>query len=413
MRKSIQLKEERMRIVTQYRAMVDKKYAEKRDYTADETTLLAKMDVDLDKLDKEILMNERLEAREAEAARDPRAGAGQPAADLNANPSQPTSIRGTADYHKTFTSFLKHGPVALSSTTPEIRAALQQDNDAAGGYVVASEQFSSMFIQKVNDQVFIRSLATKETVATAISLGIPTLAADPADADWTSEIATGSEDSTMAFGKRELYPHPLAKRIKVSNKLLRNSPNVDNKVLERLAYKFGITEEKGFLTGSGAQQPLGVFTATADGISTGRDVVTGSTTAILADSLFDAFYSLKAQYQQRATWGFHRDGVKQIRKLKDSQNRYLWEPAITAGQPSLILSRPFFMSEYVPNTFTTGLYVGIVGDFSQYVVADALSMTVQRLVELYAENNQTGFIARQEVDGMPVLEEAFARLKTS
>jgi HK97 family phage major capsid protein len=276
-----------------------------------------------------------------------------------------------------------------------------------------SEQFSNNFIQFVNNLVFIRQLATKETVTSAQSLGIPTLASDPDDADWTSELGTGQQDPSMSFGKRELYPHPLAKQILVSNKLLRMTPQVDNKVMERLAYKFAVAEEKAFLNGNGAEQPLGVFTASANGITTGRDVVTGSVNSILADSLFDAMYTLKAQYQAKAVWIFHRDGIRQIRKLKDTQNRYLWEPAITAGQPDLILGRPFYMSEYCPNTFTTGLYVGIVGDFSKYVIADALSMGVQRLVELYAASNQTGFIGRQEVDGMPVLEEAFVRLKTS
>ena len=74
---------------------------------------------------------------------------------------------------------------------------------------------------------------------------------------------------------------------------------------------------------------------------------------------------------------------------------------------------PVFMSEYAPNTFTTGLYAGIIGDFSFYWIADALDMQLQRLVELYAAANQTGFLMRSETDGMPVLEEAFARLKTA
>ena len=68
------------------------------------------------------------------------------------------------------------------------------------------------------------------------------------------------------------------------------------------------------------------------------------------------------------------------------------------------------MSEYAPNTFTTGLYVGIVGDFSKYYIADALDMQLQRLTELYAESNKIGLIGRMETDGMPVLEEAFARV---
>ena len=81
------------------------------------------------------------------------------------------------------------------------------------------------------------------------------------------------------------------------------------------------------------------------------------------------------------------------------------------GEPDTILNRPLNMSEYVPNTFTTGLYVGMFGDLSKYWIADALDLQVQRLIELYAETNQDGFIGRMESDGMPVLAEAFARVK--
>jgi HK97 family phage major capsid protein len=69
-----------------------------------------------------------------------------------------------------------------------------------------------------------------------------------------------------------------------------------------------------------------------------------------------------------------------------------------------------FLSEYAPNTFTSGKYVGILGDFRFYWIADALDMQIQRLVELYAETNQVGLIGRLETDGMPVLSEAFTRV---
>jgi HK97 family phage major capsid protein len=218
----------------------------------------------------------------------------------------------------------------------------------------------------------------------------------------------------MAFGKRELTPHPLAKRIKVSKKLLRNSTmNPEQIVMQRLAYKFAITEEKAFLLGTGANQPLGLFVASNDGIPTGRDVQTGSATDFTMDGIISAKYALKAQYWPRASWLFHRDGVAKIAKLKDSQNQYLWQPSTQAGQPDRLHGLPILMSEYVPNTFTTGLYVGMLADFSWYWIADALDMSVQRLVELYAETNQDGFIGRLETDGMPVLAEAFVRLKTN
>jgi HK97 family phage major capsid protein len=416
MRKSIELQDEKLKLTADYRAVLDKADSEGRSLNAAETETLRKMDARFKTLEEEISMYQRQEERErgTNARQDPGRRPGANPSAENGNGRKPMlGIRSSAEYDAAFNDFLRRGQMALSGVPTEIRAALQSDSDTSGGYTVASEQFVNRFIQRVDDQVFIRQLATKDTVTTAQSLGIPTLATDPDDADWTSELGTGNEDPSMSFGKRELFPHPLAKRIKISKKLLRLNPIIADKVQERLAYKFAIPQEKAFLLGSGAQQPLGVFTPTADGISVSRDVVTGSATAILADSLFDAFYTLKAAYQKVAVWLFHRTAIQQIRKLKDAQNRYLWEPAITAGQPDMILGRPFYMSEYVPNTFTTGQYVGIIGDFSKYQIVDALSMEVQRLEELYAESNQVGFIGCAEVDGMPVLEEAFVRLKTS
>jgi predicted phage gp36 major capsid-like protein len=172
------------------------------------------------------------------------------------------------------------------------------------------------------------------------------------------------------------------------------------------------TKEQAYLTGNGNQRPLGVFTASANGVPTSRDVSTdNTTTAITADGLINAKYSLKGQYQASASWLFHRDAIKMIAKLKDGDGQYLWKGAIMDGEPDRLLGRPVMMSEFAPNTFTTGQYVGMFADFSHYWIVDSLQLQMQRLVELYAESNQVGFIARYEGDGAPVLAEAFARVK--
>jgi HK97 family phage major capsid protein len=204
----------------------------------------------------------------------------------------------------------------------------------------------------------------------------------------------------------------LAKRIKISNTLIRKVPNSEALVRGRLVYKFGITEEKAYLTGSGAGQPLGIFTAHTDGIPTSRDVSTdNTTTAVTVDGLINAKYALKMQYWARARWMAHRDFYKMVAKLKDGDGQYLWRESARDGEPDRLLGLPAAMSEYAPSTFTTGQYVGAVGDFSTYWIADSLSMSMQRLVELYAETNQVGIIGRLESDGQPTLPEAFARVK--
>jgi HK97 family phage major capsid protein len=333
--------------------------------------------------------------------------------------------RSTREYRRVFGDYIVEGNAALMTTRAQ--RAIQADADIVGGFLVAPQEFHADLIKFVDNLLWIRQFATKHTVKAAQSLGAPSLDVDISDADWTSELNTGNEDTAMAFGKRELNPHPLAKRIKVSNKLLRMASvtggysadgsvkggGAEGLVRARLAYKFAVTEEKGFMTGSGAQQPLGLFTASSRGISTGRDVNTGSATGFTADGLIAAKYNQKAQYWSRLRWLFHRSALQLIRQLKDGNGQYLWVPGGFGGEADKLLDCPVMMSEYAPATFTTGQYVGLLGDFSFYWIADSETIQIQRLMELYAASNQTGFIARMELDGMPVLEEAFTRLKTN
>lgn len=401
-----ELRHQRNQIVTQARALLDKAEQEKRGLNADEQRQYDEIFSKQEELRKTIEAEERqVELERQMAARDVDGQRGQ----QDTTQGERRGPRATEEYRDAFGAFLRGGVGSLNSD--QVRA-LSAGAASEGGFFVMPEQTVDTLIKAVDDEVLIRQLATKFTVVGAASLGAVSLDADPADADWTSEIATGGEDNAMALGKRELSPNPLAKRIKISNKLLRQSPRVEQLVLARLAYKFGISEEKGYLTGNGSKRPLGLFTASNDGIPTGRDVSAGNAaTSIGMDGLIAAKYSLKSPYLKNAKWLFHRDGVKQIAQLKDTTNQYLWQPSKKEGEPDMVLGLPVFMSEYVPNTFTSGQYVGVIGDFSHYWIVDALDVQIQRLVELYAETNQTGFIGRKETDGMPVLGEAFARVK--
>ncbi|MFJ2002173.1 phage major capsid protein [Streptomyces chartreusis] len=297
--------------------------------------------------------------------------------------------------------------------TPDQARALNAGNDPEGGYLLPPMQWIKELIKAVDDAVPLRGLATVHQLTATDSLGVPTLDTDLSDADWTSEIATGSQDDSLRLGKRELSPNPIAKRVKISRKLLRlTSGAAEELVRERLTYKFGVTQEKAFMTGDGNKKPLGLFTASADGIPTGRDVNSGSATGFTGNGLIDAKYTLKAAYWNNARWLFHRDALKIVRKLKTTTDeQYIWQPGLAADRPDVILDVPYVVSEFVPNTFTDGLYGGMIGDFKNYWIAESLALEIQRLVELYAETNQVGFIGRQELDAMPVLAEAFVRIK--
>lgn len=405
MSKLNELRDQRGKLVHDARELLNKAEAEKRSLNEAEARSYDDLMGKVADIGATVEREEKLAEAERSAAADVARGIDSARGTAVGKAGDPgVDVRSAA-----FGKLLLEGRASLNS---EEMRALQSDSQTAGGFLVAPEQFITALIKNIDDMVFIRQRATKYSVPTAASLGAASLAADPADADWTTELVTGNEDSAMSFGKRELYPHPVAKRIKESNKLLRQVPSVEALVRARLAYKFGVTQEKAFLTGSGVNQPLGVFTASADGITTARDVSTGNTaTSITFDGLTEAKYSLKGGYWNRADWMFHRDAVKQIAKLKDGEGQYMWRESVRAGEPDTLLGRPVMMSEYAPNTFTANQYVGILGDFSNYWIADALDFQVQVLKELYAETNQTGYIGRLESDGMPVLAEAFARVK--
>lgn len=414
MSKLQEMRDARGKAIADARSILDKADAEKRSLTAEENSNYDTAFAKAEELRASIAREESLVSAERDAAE-----AALRSADARRDDKSGKSVddetramgkTGTDEYRDAFSKLLSQGVRGLNDR--EVRA-LQMDSDTAGGFTVAPQQWVNQLIKNVDDQVFMRQRGTKFRVPNAASMGVPTLVANPADSDWTTELATGNEDSTMSFGKRELNPHPLAKRLKVSNKLIAASAmGIDAFVRERLAYKFGITQEKAFLTGTGVNQPLGVFTASANGVTTARDVSTGNTTtAITFDGLIEAKYSLKGAYWNRADWLFHRDALKQISKLKNGEGDYIWRESVRDGEPDMLLGRPVMMSEYAPNTFTTGLYVGMLADFSQYWIADALDFQVQVLKELYAETNQTGYIGRMESDGMPVLAEAYARVK--
>lgn len=376
--------------IHQAREINDK--ANGRELTAEERGQIDRLFRDVDRI--ELRMHQRPKFDPSLADDEPRSGR-----------------RATAEYRATYEKYIRSGDVTLGEAE---RRALVAENDPSGGYMIPPEQTAEAVIKFVDDNLPIRQLATTLTVTGSQSLGVPSLDIDVSDADWTTELTTGTEDTAMKFGKRELQPRPLVKRVRVASKLLRRAKNAEALVNERLAFKLLLTMEKAYLTGSGALRPLGVFTASSQGISTARDVSAGNTTtSIGGDGLINALYSLKEGYLRSPSlrWLFHRDAVKQTRLLKDSGNAYLWQPGLSGTQPDTILGVPVLMSEFAPNTFTTGLYVGLVGDFSCYWIADADTFGIQRLNELYAETSQTGFIGRFESDGTPALEEAFTRVK--
>lgn len=392
----MQLRNKRATLVTEARAVLDAAETEKRELSAEERAKYDTIIADVAKLKEQITREENQLALENEM----RGGfeQGKPGAPAPETPEQRTA--------KAFRNYLVTGNAA------EYRA-LQSDVDAAGGYLSAPEQYIAQMLKGLDDLVFVRQFATTIPLTTSDNLGVPTLT-DPSDPTWTTEIAPVDRDSQMAFGKRNLRPEQLSKEILISMKLLETAAiPADTLVQERLAYRFAIALENAFLNGTGTGQPLGVFTASPNGVPIDRDFSVGNTaTAITGDGLLGAKYGLKQQYRGRNSvrWCFHRDVVREIAKLKDNDGRYLWMPGLVAGQPDRLLNIAIDESEYAPAAMVPGAYVGILADWSFYWIAELHGLEVQRLNELYAKTSQIGFIGRGYWDGQPVMPEAFARV---
>jgi HK97 family phage major capsid protein len=328
-----------------------------------------------------------------------------------------TAVKTTMDskeveLRKAFKDFIRHG----NNTPAEVAyRALQQDSATQAGYLVAPQTFMAELIQDLYKMTFFRQNAkVLPPLTKSESLGIPTKSANMSSAAWGSEIGAPTADSSLAFGKREFRPHPATAEILVSKTLIRNAAiSPESIVREELAHQFADLMETAYFSGNGVDKPLGVFTASANGISTDQDVSTGNTTTTITfDGLIEAKYKIvKTAYWPNLEWYFHPDAVKMLAKIKDGEGQYIWRSSVVQGEPDMLLSFPVNMSEFAPNTFTSGLYVGLLGSLKDgYYIVDSLNMEIQALYELYARTNQVDFIARIESDGMPVKQECFARV---
>jgi HK97 family phage major capsid protein len=415
---SVELREERATLIAQARKTWEE--AEKREGgpTEEDKQAFDRAMEDSDKLLDRAKRIEKLEAAEADLDA-PNERQSRPLDSEEREREREHESRGGDRIMADFRQWMLTGEVRGALRPTQARLGEFRDTiigtDTKGGYLIAPLQLTSDLVKSIDNEVFIRRLATKTTVTEAKKLGIRKMTARMSGANWTTEIGAVTEDTAMAFGLRELEPYKLSKLAKVSGRTLALASDAPGIITGELSYAFAITEEQAFMTGSGSSHPLGVFTASANGISTARDVSADNTaTEITADGLINAKYSLKGGYQNSPTtaWIFHRDAIKMARKLKVAgTGEYIWAPGLSAGEPDRILDTPFYMSEYAPNTFTTGLYVGIIGDFRWYRIAELDVVFMQRLVELYAATDEIGFIARRWLDGAPILEEAFARVK--
>ena len=287
---------------------------------------------------------------------------------------------------------------ALRSNFRRISNVLQEGVDADGGYLVPDE-YDDRLIRKLTEENVFRKLANRITTAGQHKINI---AATTPAAAWIDEgDALTFGDAT--FAQINLDAHKLHVAVKVTEELLYDSAfPLENYIIDEFAKALSNAEEDAFINGNGTGKPLGILAASG-GAEVG--LTTASATAITADELINLVYSLKRPYRKNAVFLINDSTVAIIRKLKDGNGVYLWQPALTLNEPDRLLGYPVYTSQFMPAA-TAGNKSVAFGDFKYYNIGDRGPRSFAELSELFAGNGMIGFVAKERVDGKLVLPEA-------
>ncbi len=399
MNKILELREKRAKAWDATKAFLDTKRGTDGLISAEDEATYNKMEADVIALGREIDRLEKQAILDAEL----NAPIANPLTGKPVNSKLDGKMgRATDEYKKAFWNAMRTRAGEGLDTT--IRNALQVGTDTEGGYLVPDE-FERRLIESLEEENIFRRLANVITTSSG-DRKIPVVASK-GTASWIDEEGAIPE-SDDAFGQVSIGAYKLGTLIKVSEELLNDNVfNLEAYISREFARRIGNKEEEAFFTGDGSGKPTGIFAATG-GAQLG--ITTAGTTAITLDEMLDLFYSLKAPYRNKASFVMNDATIKAIRKLKDGQGQYLWQPSVQAGTPDTILNRPIHTSSFVP-TIEAGAKTIAFGDFSYYWVADRQGRVFKRLNELYAVTGQVGFVATQRVDGKLILPEAIKVLQ--
>ena len=396
MSKILELREKRAKAWEVAKSFLNSKKDKDDMLSKEDTTTYDKMEDDVINLGSEIERLERQERIEAELSR-------PISSPITNKPGENTNEkekkgRASNEYQQAFWKAMRN------KNSYDIQNALQIGTDSEGGYLVPDE-FERTLIEALLEENLFRSIAQVITTSSG-DRKIPVVASK-GTASWVDEEGAIPE-SDDAFTQVSIGAYKLATMIKVSEELLNdNIFNLEGYIAREFARRIGAKEEEAFFIGNGVGKPTGIFNATG-----GADIgiTTAVSTSIKIDEILDLFYSLKSPYRKKAIFTMNDATIKAIRKLKDGNGQYLWQPSLTAGQPDTILNRPVKTSAYVP-LIEAGAKSIAFGDFNYYWVADRQGRSFQRLNELYAVTGQVGFKASERVDGKLILSEAIKVLR--
>jgi len=292
---------------------------------------------------------------------------------------------------------------AMRTNFRQISNVLQEGIDPQGGYLVPDE-YDKRLIDILTEENVMRTLGTNITTSGEHKINI---AATKPAAAWIEEGGTLTfGDAT--FDQIILDAHKLHVAIKVTEELLYdNAFNLENYILTQFGKALSNAEEDAFINGTGVGQPLGILAETG-GAQVG--VTSASSTKVTADEIINLVYSLKRPYRKNAVFLANDVCIAELRKLKDNNGQYLWQPSLQAGEPDRVLGYKVYTSPYFPVPTAGGTAVAF-GDFSYYNIGDRGTRSFAELKELFAGNGMIGFVAKERVDGKLVLPEAVKLLQ--
>jgi HK97 family phage major capsid protein len=287
------------------------------------------------------------------------------------------------EHKAAFESYVRKGETgALSGLEAK---SLSAGSDADGGYLVPDETEAEIG-RLLSAASPIRSIAGVRQVTAAVYKK-PFAITGP-QTGWVGETAARPETTAptlaeMQFPAMELYAMPAATQTLLDD----SAVSIDQWIAEEVQAAFAEQEGTAFVTGDGSNKPRGFldYTKVADGSWSWGNlgyVATGAAGAFAAsdssDVLIDLVYSLKAGYRQNANWVMNRKTQAEVRKLKDADGNYLWQPAATADGRASLIGFPVTEAEDMPD-IGGDAYAIAFGDFRRgYLIVDRLGVRILR-----------------------------------
>lgn len=383
----LELREKRSTAWNAAKAFLDSHRTDKGTLTAEDDATYSKMEQEINDLGKEISRLERQEQMEAELSKP----INKPLTSKPGMGKEPEEKTGrAADAYKT--AMLD----AIRSNFKRVSNVLQEGVDADGGYLVP-EEYDHRLIDVLTEENIMRSLATKITTSGEHKINI---AATKPAASWIEEGGALSWGEAT-FDQILLDAHKLHVAIKVTEELLYdNAFGLENYIITQFGKALANAEEDAFLNGDGTGKPLGLFAATGGGQIAGT-----LTAALKSDDMLDLVGKLKRPYRKNASFILNDQTLSVLRKLKDNNGAYIWQPSYQAGEPDRLLGYAIHTSAYAPTDAIA------FGDYKYYNIGDRGSRSFSELRELFAGNGMIGYVAKERVDGKLILPEAVQILK--